>query len=157
MFRHVSKYFRLLNNTVLLFLHINSSSKSKDKSKDEKEKIKSENQEWSDVQEPMQVCKNSYYYYAIQLLAFWQSNNNSTLCLQQVDIPDIKHEIKEESEDGYAGANNTTVSSCDYSLSQFKDDPLSELPPEEDSADEGDTSLVRKYHLNIFKQEPVLS
>lgn len=70
MFRHVSKYFRLLNNTVLLFLHINSSSKSKDKSKDEKEKIKSENQEWSDVQEPMQVCKNSYYYYAIQLLAF---------------------------------------------------------------------------------------
>ncbi|KAL0894964.1 hypothetical protein ABMA27_013454 [Loxostege sticticalis] len=92
-----------------------SSSKSKDKSKDEKEKIKSENQEWSDVQEPMQV-----------------------------DIPDIKHEIKEESEDGYAGANNTTVSSCDYSLSQFKDDPLSELPPEEDSADEGDTSLLNR-------------
>lgn len=28
---------------------------------------------------------------------------------------------------------NTTASSCDYSLSQFKDEPLSELPPEEDS------------------------
>lgn len=53
----------------------------------------------------------------------------------------MKHEIKEESEDGYAAVNNTTASSCDYSLSQFKDDPLSELPPEEESGEE-DTPLV---------------
>ncbi|XP_063838535.1 DNA topoisomerase I, mitochondrial [Ostrinia nubilalis] len=90
-----------------------SSSKSKDRSKDEKDKVKSESQEWSGKEEPMQV-----------------------------DIPEIKHEIKEESEDGFAGAN-TTVSSCDYSLSQFKDDPLSELPPEEESAEEDKPLLNR--------------
>ncbi|GBP62821.1 DNA topoisomerase 1 [Eumeta japonica] len=52
-------------------------------------------------------------------------------------------EIKEEdSDDGYAGAN-TTVSSCDYSLSQFKDEPLSQLPPEEeDEESEEDLPLT---------------
>lgn len=35
---------------------------------------------------------------------------------------------------------NTTQSSCDYSMSQFKDDPLSELPPDEES--EEDLPLV---------------
>ncbi|XP_059060387.1 DNA topoisomerase I, mitochondrial [Achroia grisella] len=58
----------------------------------------------------------------------------------QVDEPEIKMEIKADSDDGYTGINNTTASSCDYSLSQFKDEPLSELPPEEESED--DTSLV---------------
>lgn len=55
-------------------------------------------------------------------------------------MKEVKKEIKaEESDDGYAGAN-TTASSCDYSMSQFKDDPLGDLPPEEES--EEDTPLV---------------
>lgn len=59
----------------------------------------------------------------------------------------MKREIKEESEDGYTGAN-TTASSCDYSLSQFKDEPLSELPLEEEDSEE-DTPLV--YVFIIFQ------
>ncbi|XP_013133683.1 PREDICTED: DNA topoisomerase I, mitochondrial [Papilio polytes] len=59
----------------------------------------------------------------------------------QIDEPEIKGEIKEESEDGF-NAGNTTVSSCDYSMSQFKDEPLSELPPEEES--EEDTPLLER-------------
>ncbi|XP_072936900.1 DNA topoisomerase I, mitochondrial isoform X1 [Epargyreus clarus] len=59
----------------------------------------------------------------------------------EIDEPDIKSEIKEDSDDGYAGAN-TTASSCDYSMSQFKDEPLSELPPEEDS--EEDVPLLER-------------
>lgn len=46
-----------------------------------------------------------------------------------------------DSDDGYAGAN-TTASSCDYSLSQFKDEPLADLPDEES---EEDTPLVIIY------------
>ncbi|XP_063376483.1 DNA topoisomerase I, mitochondrial [Cydia fagiglandana] len=61
----------------------------------------------------------------------------------QLDEPELKSEVKEEqeSDDGYdaSAVNNTTASSCDYSLSQFKDEPLSELPPEEES--EEDTPL----------------
>lgn len=64
----------------------------------------------------------------------------------QVDEPEVKTEIKEESEDGYSGVNNTTASSCDYSLSQFKDEPLSELPPEEES--EEDMPLVTILHVH---------
>ncbi|KPJ12715.1 DNA topoisomerase 1 [Papilio machaon] len=59
----------------------------------------------------------------------------------QIDDHEIKREIKEESEDGY-NAGNTTVSSCDYSMSQFKDEPLSELPPEGES--EEDTPLLER-------------
>lgn len=60
----------------------------------------------------------------------------------------MKKEVKEEeSDDGYAGAN-TTVSSCDYSLSQFKDEPLSELPPEEESEDE--IPLVSILIINLI-------
>ncbi|CAK1550094.1 unnamed protein product [Leptosia nina] len=55
----------------------------------------------------------------------------------------IKQEYKEESEDGYAGVN-TTVSSCDYSLSQFKDEPLSELPMDDDSDCEQEIPLTER-------------
>lgn len=55
----------------------------------------------------------------------------------------MKQEIKDESDDGFV-AVNTTQSSCDYSMSQFKDDPLSELPPDEES--EEDVPLVF-FHL----------
>lgn len=51
----------------------------------------------------------------------------------------MKQDIKEESDDGFV-AVNTTQSSCDYSMSQFKDDPLSELPIDVES--EEDIPLV---------------
>lgn len=60
----------------------------------------------------------------------------------QVEDVKGKVEIKSEVEDEYTPANNTTVSSCDYSLSQFKDEPLSELQIEEESGEE-DIPLVR--------------
>lgn len=47
---------------------------------------------------------------------------------------DVKQEMHDENND-YTGIN-TTASSCDYSLSQFKDEPLSELPPEDESEEE---------------------
>ncbi|OWR41552.1 topoisomerase 1B [Danaus plexippus plexippus] len=59
----------------------------------------------------------------------------------EVDEPTVKREMKSESDDGYGGALNTTVSSCDYSLSQFKDEPLSEMPLEEDSASGGEEDV----------------
>lgn len=55
-----------------------------------------------------------------------------------MDQPVLKRE-QDDSDEGYAGAN-TTVSSCDYSMSQFKDEPLSELPPDDES--EEDIPLV---------------
>ncbi|CAG4944163.1 unnamed protein product [Colias eurytheme] len=71
----------------------------------------------------------------------------------QIDETRIKEEIKVESDDGYAGVN-TTMSSCDYSLSQFKDEPLSELPPEEDSDDEQDQPLTsRKVKKRAASEE----
>ncbi|CAF4784870.1 unnamed protein product [Pieris macdunnoughi] len=91
----------------------------------------------------------------------------------QIDEASIKLEIKEESEDGFAGAN-TTASSCDYSLSQFKDEPLGELPDESESEediplterkaikkraisdDEQDIPLLqRKKPKKKIKKEPV--
>ncbi|CAH4014538.1 DNA topoisomerase I, mitochondrial isoform X1 [Pieris brassicae] len=91
----------------------------------------------------------------------------------QIDESSIKLEIKEESEDGFAGAN-TTASSCDYSLSQFKDEPLGELPDESESEediplterkaikkraisdDEQDIPLLqRKKPKKKIKKEPV--
>ncbi|CAH0726092.1 unnamed protein product, partial [Brenthis ino] len=94
-----------------------SSSKSKDKSSssENKQQIKTEESEDYSKQEPMEV----------------------------EDIK-VKEEIKVDVEyDGYAGAN-TTMSSCDYSMSQFKDEPLSELPPEDDSmtGEEEDVPLL---------------
>ncbi|KPI94694.1 DNA topoisomerase 1 [Papilio xuthus] len=88
-------------------------SKDKERSSDHQEKIKSElDYKESFKDEPMQI-----------------------------DEPELKREIKEESEDGF-NAGNTTVSSCDYSMSQFKDEPLSELPHEEES--EEDTPLLER-------------
>lgn len=52
----------------------------------------------------------------------------------EVDQPVLKRE-QDDSDEGYAGAN-TTVSSCDYSMSQFKDEPLSELPPDDESEED---------------------
>ncbi|KAF9804117.1 hypothetical protein SFRURICE_020545 [Spodoptera frugiperda] len=88
-----------------------SSSKSKDKSSSEKhDKIKSE----SDYQDsPIKEEP------------------------MQIDQVDIKQE-NDESND--FGGLNTTASSCDYSLSQFKDEPLSELPPEEESEEDSPSS-----------------
>lgn len=59
----------------------------------------------------------------------------------QIDV-DVKQEMQDESND-YGGVN-TTASSCDYSLSQFKDEPLSELPPEEDSEDDSQVKYKMK-------------
>ncbi|KAI8428097.1 hypothetical protein MSG28_002369 [Choristoneura fumiferana] len=62
---------------------------------------------------------------------------------RRLDEPELKREVKEEdSDDGYEGAVNNTASSCDYSLSQFKDEPLADLPPEEES--EEDTPLLSR-------------
>ncbi|XP_048485419.1 DNA topoisomerase I, mitochondrial isoform X3 [Plutella xylostella] len=98
----------------------NSSSKSKHSSKDKEksssernEKIKTETEDSQDISIKAEPM--------------------------QVDIPPVKKE--EDSDDGYAGANNTTMSSCDYSMSQFKDDPLSEIK-DEDS--EEDTPLLER-------------
>ncbi|KAG7311334.1 hypothetical protein JYU34_002372 [Plutella xylostella] len=91
-----------------------SSSKDKEKSSSERnEKIKTETEDSQDI--PIKAEP------------------------MQVDIPPVKKE--EDSDDGYAGANNTTMSSCDYSMSQFKDDPLSEIK-DEDS--EEDTPLLER-------------
>lgn len=57
--------------------------------------------------------------------------------------------MKSESDDGYGGALNTTVSSCDYSLSQFKDEPLSEMPLEEDSASGGEEDVPLVCYSNM--------
>lgn len=78
----------------------------------------------------------------------------SIMCMNQFEqvneVKDVKKEVKaEESDDGYAGAN-TTASSCDYSMSQFKDDPLGDLPPEEES--EEDTPLVCILMILLFPQ-----
>lgn len=93
------------------FKEKHSSSKSKDKSSSEKhDKIKSE----SDYQDsPIKEEP------------------------MQIDQVDIKQE-NDESND--FGGLNTTASSCDYSLSQFKDEPLSELPPEEESEEDSPSS-----------------
>lgn len=48
------------------------------------------------------------------------------------------------------GGLNTTASSCDYSLSQFKDEPLSELPPEDDS-EEDSPSVYFNIHFGCTK------
>lgn len=53
----------------------------------------------------------------------------------------------DESNDGYGGGLNTTASSCDYSLSQFKDEPLSELPPDDEESEE-EISLVS--HIQVL-------
>ncbi|CAG9098371.1 unnamed protein product [Plutella xylostella] len=91
-----------------------SSSKDKEKSSSERnEKIKTETEDSQDISIKAEPM--------------------------QVDIPPVKKE--EDSDDGYAGANNTTMSSCDYSMSQFKDDPLSEIK-DEDS--EEDTPLLER-------------
>ncbi|XP_075992528.1 DNA topoisomerase 1 isoform X2 [Anticarsia gemmatalis] len=57
----------------------------------------------------------------------------------QID-EDVKQEMHDESND-YTGLN-TTASSCDYSLSQFKDEPLSELPPEDDSEEDSPSERI---------------
>ncbi|KAJ8729279.1 hypothetical protein PYW08_000860 [Mythimna loreyi] len=89
-----------------------SSSKSKEKSSSEKhDKIKSE----SDYQDT-QVKDEP----------------------MQVDQVDVKREMNDESND--FGGLNTTASSCDYSLSQFKDEPLSELPPDDESDEDSPSS-----------------
>lgn len=46
------------------------------------------------------------------------------------------------------GGLNTTASSCDYSLSQFKDEPLSELPPEDESDE--DLPAVNTILIYLF-------
>lgn len=89
-----------------------SSSKSKDKTdeKHEKNKLNSESQEVPSIKdEPVEIEERK-----------------------------VKQENLDESNDGYAGVN-TTASSCDYSLSQFKDEPLAELPLDDES--EEDTPL----------------
>lgn len=63
---------------------------------------------------------------------------------------DIKQE-NDESND--FGGLNTTASSCDYSLSQFKDEPLSELPPEEES--EEDSPSVNITFKKIYLKVPM--
>nr|XP_034825720.1 DNA topoisomerase I, mitochondrial isoform X3 [Maniola hyperantus] len=62
----------------------------------------------------------------------------------EVEEPKIEREVKkvekiknEFDDDGYLGVN-TTASLCDFSVPQFKEDPLSELPPDDDSASEGE-------------------
>ncbi|XP_026726985.1 DNA topoisomerase I, mitochondrial isoform X3 [Trichoplusia ni] len=56
----------------------------------------------------------------------------------QIHEVDVKQEMNDESND--FGGLNTTASSCDYSLSQFKDEPLTELPPEDDSGEDSPSS-----------------
>ncbi|XP_053601172.1 DNA topoisomerase I, mitochondrial isoform X2 [Plodia interpunctella] len=69
-------------------------------------------------------------------------NSQDSPVKDPLQIDEVKNEIKEEPVDEYGYGLNTTVSSCDYSLSQFKDEPLSELPQDEDS--EEDTPLLER-------------
>ncbi|XP_022820353.1 DNA topoisomerase I, mitochondrial [Spodoptera litura] len=103
-----------------------SSSKSKDKSSSEKhDKIKSE----SDYQDsPIKEEP------------------------MQIDQVDIKQE-NDESND--FGGLNTTASSCDYSLSQFKDEPLSELPPEEESEEDSPSRIRNKRRAPSESEEDI--
>lgn len=80
---------------------------------------------------------------------------------EEVDPLEIKEEPMQvkngvESDDGYAGAN-TTISSCDYSLSQFKDEPLSQLPPDsdDDSQDVSRTSIKRRVPSDSEEDAPI--
>ncbi|KAL4712816.1 hypothetical protein ACJJTC_011886 [Scirpophaga incertulas] len=100
-----------------------SSSKSKDRSKDDRTEKKSESdsQDAHVKSEPMQVDEMGY-----------------------------EPNIKEEFENSCAAAN-TTVSSCDYSLSQFKDEPLAELPLDED--DSGDA--IKRRVTSDNKEESI--
>ncbi|CAB3250276.1 unnamed protein product [Arctia plantaginis] len=74
----------------------------------------------------------------------------------QID-EDVKQELQDESND-FTGLN-TTASSCDYSLSQFKDEPLSELPPEEDSEEDSQserTGVKRRAPSESEEDIPLL-
>ncbi|CAG9566701.1 unnamed protein product [Danaus chrysippus] len=103
-----------------------SSSKEKHSSSKSKEKSSSEKNDKVKLEEDYQNSSVKQEY-------------------MEVDEPAVKREMKSESDDGYgammAMAHNTTVSSCDYSLSQFKDEPLSEMPLEEDSASGGEEDV----------------
>ncbi|VVD02362.1 DNA topoisomerase I, mitochondrial isoform X1 [Leptidea sinapis] len=96
--------------------HRSDNSSSKDKEKHSKHKEKSSS---SEKQEKIKLEPEEYK--------------------EIVTTNNLKQEIKEESEDGFMGGN-TTVSSCDYSLSQFKDEPMLEMAPEE--SDEQEMSLA---------------
>lgn len=69
-------------------------------------------------------------------------------------MQDIKQEFDESND--HTGLN-TTASSCDYSLSQFKDEPLSELPPEEDSEEDSQQSerIGKKRHAPSESEEDI--
>ncbi|KAI5632594.1 eukaryotic DNA topoisomerase i, catalytic core domain-containing protein [Phthorimaea operculella] len=91
----------------------------------------------------------------------------------QIDEP-LQEVKKEDSDDGFGGMN-TTASSCDYSLSQFKDEPLADLPDdsEEDAPLRGGRAIGKllvsahdgtryehaasscDYSLSQFKDEPL--
>lgn len=49
------------------------------------------------------------------------------------------------------GGLNTTASSCDYSLSQFKDEPLTELPPEDDSGEDSPSVYFDIIYISMYK------
>ncbi|XP_049868163.1 DNA topoisomerase I, mitochondrial [Pectinophora gossypiella] len=68
----------------------------------------------------------------------------------QVDEVPVKKE--EDSDDGFTGAN-TTASSCDYSLSQFKDEPLADLP--DDESEEEKPLLERKRRVASESEEDI--
>lgn len=69
----------------------------------------------------------------------------------QIEQVDVKRELNDESND--FGGLNTTASSCDYSLSQFKDEPLSELPPEDES-DEDSPSFKQSEPIGKKRRAP---
>ncbi|XP_023951485.2 DNA topoisomerase I, mitochondrial isoform X1 [Bicyclus anynana] len=105
-----------------------SSSKDKHSSSKHKEKSNSEKQE-KIKSEPVDIIKEEP---------------------MEVEQPKEKiKKIKDEIEDdGYTGAN-TTASSCDYSMTQFKEDPLAALPLEEESASDGEAGEEEDTPLSM--------
>ncbi|XP_047545363.1 DNA topoisomerase I, mitochondrial [Vanessa atalanta] len=126
-------------------------SKDRDKERDEKERHKSDKDRHRSDKDKHSSSKdkhsssklkdkhNSEKHEKIKIEPDFDDYSTKQGPSLEIEV-EIKPEVKEEIDDGYGGAN-TTVSSCDYSMSQFKDEPLSELPPDEESPSEGEEDI----------------
>ncbi|KAJ2953786.1 hypothetical protein O0L34_g1413 [Tuta absoluta] len=134
-----------------------SSSKDKDRKDRDKEKDRDKDRHRSDKDKDKHRSdrdKHSSSKHSSSSSIKKEKEEESKVKIEEVDPlsdPNIKDEPmqidepvqeikKEDSEDGFGGMN-TTASSCDYSLSQFKDEPLADLP---DDSEEDIPLLARK-------------
>ncbi|KRT78619.1 hypothetical protein AMK59_6886 [Oryctes borbonicus] len=108
-----------------------SSSKSKDKDKDRKDRDRKSDKHNSDEKKEKRYVEDS-------------SKEDS------VDEDEQKLVIKEEPESQIENEQNaSTASSCDYNLSQFKDEPKEEEEEEQDIETEGEGELT----MDVKKEE----